>query len=358
MAYTKDIHSSLLEPDILHTPLQTLIEQQDEMVANENLVQRVYGSGFYSEKWKKRKGTMKDLQSRDELHQLPCIDGDDILKFLKTGRSIKKGLLAKPRNWLISRGTTGDKKWLPVTLQDIDRWFRRIRRLNGMYGAEGVEPEKLVWAINEPLPRVSNAIPYLWEQADYHYGDSNLEWIIVAMDMLPRNHWDQFVIKKGPQWFMSSVNDALDFAEHIQVEKQGDVTEFVNDLEKGFFWGDVLDGEGENRAAIEDHYGVDETFSIFVSAECREMYAECSAHDGLHLWMDDVIHEIQLSNGEILFVDQASAGMEGQYILTCFYEAFPLICYKTGDLIRVVSNNPCTCGFTHPRVKFLGRMDG
>ena len=356
MADTNDIHSSPLEPDILHTPLQTLIEFQEKMVANQALLERAYGSSFYGEKWKMRKGMVKDLRGRDGLQQLPCIDGDDILNFLKTGRSIKKGLLTKPRNWLITRGTTGDKKWLPVTLQDIERYFNRVRRLDAMYEGEGLEPEKLVWAMNEPLPRVSNAIPYLWEQADFHYGDSKLEWVIVSMDMLARNHWDQFVIKKGPQWMMSSVKDALDFAEYIQVEKQSEVTELFSNLEKGFFWGDVLDGEGENRSVIEDHYGLDETFSIYVSAECREMYAECSAHDGLHVWMDDVIHEIQLNNGEILFVDQASAGMEGEYVFTCFYEAFPLIRYKTGDLIRVVSNDRCECGITHPRVDFLGRQ--
>ena len=344
--------------DILSAPLMDLVKNQDELVASQDLTSIARKSSLYSDRYNQQNSSGNLRHGRESLGAFSCIDGGDILTFLKTGRNINKALLTQPRSWLISRGTTGAKKWLPITLQDIARWFKRIQRLDNIYMGDSVDEEKLIWAINEPLPKVSNAIPYLWEQVDYHYRGSRLEWIIVSMEMLPRNHWDQFVIKKQPQWILSSVKDALGFASYVDNEGSNKVRDQIPNMERGIFWGDNLDDDKDHRSKLESIYGIPDVFSIYLSAECREMYAECSAHDGLHLWMDEAIHEMRLKNGEILFVDQASAGIEGEYIFTCFYEALPLIRYKTGDLIRVVSNDPCECGITHPRVKFIGRVEG
>jgi phenylacetate-coenzyme A ligase PaaK-like adenylate-forming protein len=50
-----------------------------------------------------------------------------------------------------------------------------------------------------------------------------------------------------------------------------------------------------------------------------------------------------------------SPGLKGELVVSTFSEALPLIRYRTGDLIRVVSTDPCSCGITHPRVAFRGR---
>jgi phenylacetate-CoA ligase len=72
--------------------------------------------------------------------------------------------------------------------------------------------------------------------------------------------------------------------------------------------------------------------------------------------MDGAIHEILLDSEEALFVDQAPPGTEGEYVVTTFGEALPLVRYRTGDRIRVVDTAPCPCGITHPRVTFPGRQ--
>jgi len=57
-------------------------------------------------------------------------------------------------------------------------------------------------------------------------------------------------------------------------------------------------------------------------------------------------------------VDQAPTGTEGEYVVTTFAEALPLIRYRTGDRIRVLDTAPCACGITHPRVLFIGHTTG
>jgi len=341
--------------DALNKPIDELISDQDALLEDINFYNNASKSGLYHDLWKDNGVRANQLEGRNGLKQLPPIDGQNLLKMLKTRKSINRALLAKPRIWQLSRGTHEDKKWLPVTLKDTAFWFNRFKRLSRMIGLKPDDPAKQVLAVNEPKPKVSNAIPYLWEQVDYIFDGGKLEWIIVSMEMLHRNHWDKFSIQKQPEWYMSSVHDAFQLAEKMNLYGHEDVKSALHSFERGYFWGECLDGEDNLRSQIESIYGLPETFSLYLSAECLEMYAECPAHDGLHLWMDGVIHEILLDNGDTKFVDQASPGEEGEYVMTTFYEALPLVRYRTGDRVKIVSTEPCKCGITHPRVNFIGR---
>jgi len=96
---------------------------------------------------------------------------------------------------------------------------------------------------------------------------------------------------------------------------------------------------------------------------------ECHMHDGMHLWMDvclpEIIAEPELER-ERQNVDyvpkaiplwKAEQGLRGEYVLTSFAEALPLIRYRSGDLIQVVGTEPCRCGITHPRIRVPRRSD-
>ncbi len=353
-----DILTGPEEPgNILSLPIDKLVQHQDELIRESQIFRKAFKSKLYHDHWNIKKDGLDHLQGRDGLQHLSLVDGKDLLSCFETSESINKTLFTRPLFWLVTRGTTGAKKWIPITHQDILHWFKRVHRLHYLYREEGRDTDTLVLAINEPKPRASNAIPYLWEQVDYHLGGANIEWIIVSMEMLPRNHWDQFVIQKQPDWIMSSVKDAFDLAEKIDLQGLPDIKTALPKLERGFFWGANLDGSEDQRSKLRSTFGLSEIYSLYFSAECREMYAECKSHHGLHLWMDGAVHEILLSSGETLFVDQAKPGMEGEYIVTTFYESLPLIRYKTGDIIRVVDTDPCECGITHPRVEFIARVE-
>jgi phenylacetate-coenzyme A ligase PaaK-like adenylate-forming protein len=352
----------------LYLSLEELAHKTDQELEERNFYQQAARSGLYGPRWQAAGLKPRLLRGRESLRLLPSIDGDDLIAMAASGPSLDSALLTRPRIWVTSRGTPSKiRKWLPLTLDDTAHWFRRAQRVLELLAGDGDAATSTVFlVINEALPRVTNALPYLWERADYLAGPRRFEFIIAATSMLWRNHWDRFALQKQPGWLASSVADA-----RLLGDEMGDSTRrLMEKPRRALFWGEPLDTmEGVTealtrgvRADLHEMYGLEESFSVYFSAECREIYAECPAHAGLHLWMDGAIHEI-LPEGtgapdgsEALFVDQAPAGTEGEYVVTTLGEALPLVRYRTGDRIRVVGTEPCACGITHPRVRFLGRM--
>ena len=115
-------------------------------------------------------------------------------------------------------------------------------------------------------------------------------------------------------------------------------------------WSDEL------RARIEREMGI-ETFDIIGMTETGGvgMGIDCAAHDGVHVWQDHYLVEIvNPQNGEPL-----PDGDEGELVVTTLTrQALPLIRFRTGDVTRVVSREPCACGRTHLRLaRFKGRCD-
>jgi len=352
----------------LRLSLEELAARTDPDLKERALFQQAAHSALYGPRWQAAGIKPDQLQGRAALRQLPFINGDDLIAMAASGASLRKSLLTRPRMWVTSRGAPARaKKWLPLTLGDTAHWFSRAQRVLELVAGDGDGAASTVFlAMNEAMPRVSNAPPYFWERADYLAGSRRFEFIIAATSMLWRNHWDRFALQKQPGWLAGSVADARLLGQEMGANTQ----RLMQDPRHGLFWGEPLDGpEGtagtqtrEARADLREMYGLAESFSLYFSAECREMYAECPAHAGLHLWMDGAIHEI-LPGGagtpagtDALFVDQAPAGTEGEYVVTTFGEALPLVRYRTGDRIRVVGTEPCACGITHPRVQFLGRL--
>ena len=115
-------------------------------------------------------------------------------------------------------------------------------------------------------------------------------------------------------------------------------------------WSDDL------RALIERELGL-ESFDIIGMTETGGpgLGIDCRAHDGIHVWEDHYYCEI---------VDPATGapradGAEGELVIsTLTREGLPLIRYRTHDITRVVSREPCACGRTHLRLdRFRGRTD-
>ena len=96
---------------------------------------------------------------------------------------------------------------------------------------------------------------------------------------------------------------------------------------------------------------------------------ECKMHKGMHLWLDICLPEIipeeelERERNDSTYVPKAMPlwkaknGQRGEYVLTTFGEALPLVRYRFGDLIEIVGMEPCGCGFTHPRIKVPRRAD-
>lgn len=129
-------------------------------------------------------------------------------------------------------------------------------------------------------------------------------------------------------------------------------------LKKGFFGGEAGMQDAGFRNKIEDewqmqainaNYGLSEVISI--------LGAECNRREGLHFTALPFLH--------VELIDPASgtglplaAGVYGEMVLTnLLKEAQPLIRYRTGDIIEIISTSDCPCGNEGFRFLTRGRSD-
>jgi phenylacetate-CoA ligase len=115
---------------------------------------------------------------------------------------------------------------------------------------------------------------------------------------------------------------------------------------------------GETRAHVRDAWRV-ECFDVYAATETSGIAAECSAHEGLHLFEDLVIVEV---------VDDAyravRPGDTGTRALVTVLSSrtLPLIRYELTDRVRTLSDEeataPCACGRSFRRIAGVeGRSD-
>jgi phenylacetate-CoA ligase len=112
----------------------------------------------------------------------------------------------------------------------------------------------------------------------------------------------------------------------------------------------------EYRKRIEEEMGV-KTFDIIGMTETGGvgLGIDCEERAGIHVWEDHYIVEIvDPETGEVL-----PDGKEGEMVITTLTrEGLPLIRYRTRDITKIVSREPCACGRTHLRVdRIKGRCD-
>ena len=126
-------------------------------------------------------------------------------------------------------------------------------------------------------------------------------------------------------------------------------------LKIGIFGAETFSDQMKQR--IRDGLGI-EVFDIYGMTETGgigTLGMDCPDHSGLHQWEDHYLVEI---------VDPASGaplpdGEAGEVVVTALTrEALPVVRFRTGDLSRIVSRQPCACGRTHLRLaRISGRLD-
>jgi phenylacetate-CoA ligase len=124
-------------------------------------------------------------------------------------------------------------------------------------------------------------------------------------------------------------------------------------LKAGIFgaepWSERMRRQLEEKLSIKayDIYGLSEVLGPGVSMECP-------AQQGMHIYEDHFLAEIiDPDTGEPL-----PFGQQGELVFTSLTkEAFPIIRYRTRD-ITVLTEEPCSCGRTHVRMRRVtGRTD-
>jgi phenylacetate-CoA ligase len=295
------------------------------------------GSSFYKQQFDKAGVLPGDINSLDDLRRFPFTTGND----LKEGYPLP--LLSVSEKDIVrihaSSGTTGKRKVLSYTQNDLDVWFDMFARC---YEMAGLTKED----------RVQIAVGYgVWTAGmGFQLGCERLG--AMALPLGPGNidMQCQFLVDMQPSVFCCTASMALLMAE--EVNKRG-IKDKIN-LKKIILGSERC--SSAMRLKIKDLLGLDDMFDI---TGMTELYGpgtglDCHKHEGIHYWADKFILEILDPDT----LEPVKDGEIGEMVVTTLCkEASPLVRYRTRDLTRKISR-ACSCGNILPlHDKIMGRSD-
>ena len=295
------------------------------------------GNAFYRQHLQQAGVQPGDVSSLEDLHRLPFTTVDDLRQ------EYPLPLLSVPEEEVVrihaSSGTTGKRKVLAYTRQDVQTWKVMMARCMELAGLT-------------PRDRVQIAVGYgLWtagvgfQLGCEHFG-------AMALPLGPGNLEIQlqFLTDMNSTCLCSTASMALLLAE--EVEKYG--------LQDKVALRTIIFGAEPHtpkmRQRVEEVFQLEHCFDI---PGLTELYGpgtglECAEHQGLHYWADTFILEII----DPQTLQPVPPGEVGEMVVTTLCkEAAPLIRYRTRDLTRLIPGE-CPCGLGLPRHdRILGRSD-
>lgn len=295
------------------------------------------GSEIYRQRFDEAKISPDDIKSLDDLRRLPFTTNKD----LQFGYPFP--LVCVPMKDVVrihaSSGTTGKRKVLCYTQNDIDVWtnfFARCYELAGLTEEDRVQITSGygVWTAGISFQGAAEkfgamAIPI---------GPGNIDMQL------------QFLVDFQTTVITATASMALVLAEEVHKRNLRDKLNL-----KKLIFGSERSGDAM-RAKIKELLGIEDMFDI---SGMTELYGpgaglDCPHHTGIHYWADTYILEIL--NPKTL--EPVAEGETGEMVVTTLKkEAVPLIRYRTRDLTRLIPGK-CPCGSIFPRHdRFLGRSD-
>ena len=294
-------------------------------------------SSLYQRKYKKAGIYVDDVKELSDIEKLPFLDKEDLQRdYPLPLKSVDDKDVVRIH---ASSGTTGKRKVMCYTQNDIDVWadmFARCYELAGLTQND----------------RVHIAVGYgLWTAgAGFQLGCERFGAMAVPMGPVNTDMHLEMLVDMKSTVFCSTASMALLMAEEIK--KRGLRSEIA--LKKI-----ILGAERHSDAMIariKELTGVDEIYDIY---GLTELYGpgtglDCSCHEGIHFWNDLFIYEI--IDPETL--EPVPDGEEGELVITSLKkEASPLIRYRTHDITRIIPGE-CSCGLSFPRHgRIMGRSD-
>lgn len=295
------------------------------------------GSEFYRNLFNAAGIVPGRIQSLGDLKRLPFTTGDD----LKNGYPLP--MLAVPEEDIVrihaSSGTTGKKKILAYTRNDLDNWLNLFARCYEMAGLT-------------PKDRVQIAVGYgVWTAgAGFQMGCERFGAMAIPAGPGNMEMQCQFLVDLQSTVFCSTASMALLLAEEVNRRGLRDKIAL-----KKLIFGSERSSEAMRRR-IQELLGVEDMFDI---TGMTELYGpgtglDCPCHEGIHYWGDHYILEIL----DPVTLEEVPDGEIGEMVVTTLKkEAVPLVRYRTRDLTRKLNRN-CSCGSLFPlHDRILGRSD-
>jgi len=280
-----------------------------------------------------------DVRSLKDIRRFPFFTKEDLRQHYPFG------LACAPQTEFVrmhmSSGTTGTPIICPHTANDVRQWSEIMARC---LTAAGVTAKDVI--------QITPSFGLFNGGFGFHYGASAIGAMIVPIGAGRTPLQLQFMRDLGSTVLAAIASYPLRL---IEVAAQ-EGFDFRRDarLRVGIFGAEIWSDEMRRR--IEEQMGI-ETFDIIGMTETAGvgMGIDCAEHTGIHVWEDHYLIEIvDLDSGE-----PAPDGEPGEMVVTTLTrEGLPLIRFRTHDLTRIVSREPCRCGRTSLCVDRLsGRTD-
>ncbi len=281
--------------------------------------------------------TPESIRSLDDLTALPLMNKEDFR------RGYPLALSCVDRQQIVemhmSSGSTGTPVVMPYTLADLRQWGECMARCYRMAGV-----------LTGDVVQITPSFGLFNGGFGFYHGAQQA---------------GLFVLPTGAGNTSRQVRLAKDFKTRVFTGVVSYGTRILEELEKhhtslpdmeiAIFGAEIFSDSMKEKIAtalgveVFDIYGMTETGGV------GTLGMDCSAHHGLHVWEDHYIIEII----DPKTTQPVADGERGELVVTALTrEALPVIRFRTGDLTRIVSREPCACGRSHVRIESItGRLD-
>lgn len=306
-------------------------------------------SPFYQQKYQQDGVDLNSAQSAQDFASLPYTTKQEILEeqssYPPFGRISKEVVSADLRRIHSTSGSTGRPAYIALTQKDLDATMLASSRA---FTCAGLTPEDTVIHCLNYCMWSGGLTDHLGLEATgatvIPYGVGNSKKLIeTILEIKPT------AISCTPSYLAR-----LEFL----LREEFNMIPVDLGLKKAFLGGegglqDPLVRQKIEQSwglrAIDANYGMSDVLSIFGS--------ECEHRQGLHFHGRGILHfeMIDPENGDLIPV---ADGRVGEMVLTHLTrEAQPLLRYRTGDLVKIISTFACTCGRDSFRFLVVGRAD-
>jgi phenylacetate-CoA ligase len=307
-----------------------------QMGALRRLLRHAYANvPYYRRRFDEAGLTDRDVKSVDDLLKLPVLTREEARANPKERESIRTPLPTIRKN---TGGTTGQ----PLLFgYDVDsEYWRNAMKLRG-YGWAGY--------------RLGDRVLHFWGAPVAQTPPFKTRAKIALDRLLKREKYIYCAAMSEDA--MGAVVDAIVRDEPTAItcytQAGAELARFVN-RKNVRAWDTIPVICGAERLYPSDRKDLEKAFgpAVFETYGCRETMligAECEAHDGLHLSIENLVVEVLVTaNGK---VRPARDGEMGEVYLTDLHNfGMPFIRYRNGDLAIAGSEKRCSCGRTLPRI--------
>lgn len=304
-------------------------------------LRRVWENPFYQTRL--RRGSLsspEDLKTLDDLRRLPFFTKEDF----RLAYPLKMNCAdrAELREFHQSSGSTGTPVVMAYTKNDLLQWAECMARCLTMAGLERGDAFQIM-----PTFGLFNG------GFGCYHGCRKAGLFCVPASSGNTERQIRLMRDFRVKGFCSVVSYVPRIIEKLDADPSGDRE--LPSLKVGIFGSETFSDEIrrriEQRLGIEcfDIYGMTETGGIGTTGQ------DCRAHAGIHVWEDQYITEIiDPATGE-----NVPDGEYGEVVFTSLTrEAMPIVRYRTHDISRIISREPCACGRTSLRLdRITGRTD-